>query len=494
MTRLRWVCSALIVGAAIASMAHVGSPDTFFTGTAGPYSVRVSARLPGVVPGRAQITVRVSGVAPSAIRRVTVQAVQWNVGPEGAPPPDQARPVPGDSQLYAAELWLMAPTSYRVHVVVEGPDGTGTAVVPVLALATAQRGMSRGLGLLLAGLGAFLAAGLLTLIGAAVRETVLGPGAAPDARRRRRARAAMAAGAVIIATGLWGGRAWWNAEASSYGTFVLYRPFASEATVSATGGGQLLTLAIRDGRWPPPPGNVVTRYNALMPDHGKLMHMFLVREPDLGAFAHLHPVPRSTAMDNFTVQVPALPPGRYRVYGDIVHESGYAQTLVAAATITGEAGPNHPGDPDDTSFQGDAVRDEASPAFVAPDGTVITWRREPEPLVAGQDCLLTFGASAQDGEPVELEPYMGMLGHVAVSRDDGSVFAHLHPSGSVSMAALQKFERGIVFRDPHASHIEGPGHELSIPYAFPRPGRYRLWVQMKRAGRVVTGAFDATVR
>jgi hypothetical protein len=40
-------------------MAHVGSPDTFFTGHAGPYPVRVSVRLPGVIPGRAEVTVRV---------------------------------------------------------------------------------------------------------------------------------------------------------------------------------------------------------------------------------------------------------------------------------------------------------------------------------------------------------------------------------------------------------------------------------------------------
>ena len=32
-------------------MAHVGSPDTFFVGKAGPYHVRVIVRLPGVIPG-----------------------------------------------------------------------------------------------------------------------------------------------------------------------------------------------------------------------------------------------------------------------------------------------------------------------------------------------------------------------------------------------------------------------------------------------------------
>ena len=48
-------------------MAHVGSPDTFFGGKAGPYDVRVTVRLPGVIPGRAQVTVRVAGVTDSRV-------------------------------------------------------------------------------------------------------------------------------------------------------------------------------------------------------------------------------------------------------------------------------------------------------------------------------------------------------------------------------------------------------------------------------------------
>ena len=59
-------CVLAIAFLAIASMAHVGSPDTFFSGQAGPYPVRVSVRLPGVIPGLAQITVRVAGGTPDS--------------------------------------------------------------------------------------------------------------------------------------------------------------------------------------------------------------------------------------------------------------------------------------------------------------------------------------------------------------------------------------------------------------------------------------------
>ena len=484
----RWrLLRMLVVGLALTSMAHVGSPDTFFTGNAGPYPVRVTVRLPGVVPGLAQVTVRVAKDA-GVVGRVTVQAVQWNLGVEGAPPPDPAAPVPGDSELYAADLWLMVPTSYRLLVLVDGSLGSGTATVPMMALATVQHPMPRGMGVLLAALGVFLAAGLLTIISVAVRESVVPPGGVPDDRQRRRGRIATVIGVVILAIAVFGGRAWWNAEAFAYADSVLYRPFASAATVKTSGdGARMLSLTIDDRRWPPT--NPGSRYNTLLPDHGKLMHMFMIRDGDLGAFAHVHPVPRSEKAEGFDVAVPPLPPGKYRVYGDIVHESGYAQTLVASATLDGSPGVARSADPDDSWFDGTAASESATASYRGLDGTTITWQRG-EPLVAGVERLLIFTATNTDGTPAALEPYMGMIGHVAVANAEGTVFAHLHPSGSIAMAALQKFAGAA---DPHSQHQAMTGNQLSIPYAFPRAGKYRLWVQVKRGGHVVTSAFDVVV-
>src|SRR5437879_12698422 len=61
------------------------------------------------------------------------------------------------------------------------------------------------------------------------------------------------------------------------------------------------------------------------------MHLFLVRDSTLGAFAHLHPLPLDST--TFDAAVPPLAAGRYRVYADIVNESGLAQTMVATVDL-----------------------------------------------------------------------------------------------------------------------------------------------------------------
>jgi hypothetical protein len=491
-----WRARAAVLVLAAASMAHVGSPDTFFAGKAGPYDVRVSVRLPGVIPGRAQIAVRLVGVSTPKDHHVTVRAGQWNVGLNGAPPPETATPVPGDPELYAAELWFMTASSYQMAVAVDGPSGSGSVVVPVLALATAERPMPPWLGGVLAALGVFLTAGLLTIIGSAVRESGLPPGVEPDRVRRRRARIGVAVMAILAGLALWGGNRWWNAEASSYSRFIVYRPFASEATVARQGDRRTLTMRIRDDRWSGQP-NPAGRYNALMPDHGKLMHLFLVREPALDAMAHLHPVVRTPEALDFDADVPALPPGHYRAYADIVHESGYAQTLVSLVSIVEIAGADSTAgaatDADDSWFSGAGTAEAATATFDLGDGTRLEWQRGDRPIVAGAERDLRFVVRDASGAPATVEPYMGMAAHVVVASRDASVFAHLHPSGSISMAALRKFA-GAAVADPHAGHVMPIESAVAIPYAFPKAGPFRIFAQVKRGGQVKTAAFDVDIR
>lgn len=518
------VAAALLI---LLCSGHVGSPDTWFAGDAGPYPVTVVVRAPGAVPGLADVTIRVEG---EGVRRVTAAPAQATAQAGAAPPPDVATPVAGDPELYSVQLWLMTDGAYRIDVTVEGSRGSGTASVPVTAVATEILGIDRPLGIVLAGIGLFLAVGLLTIVGAAVRESVLPPGEEPDRKHRRRARLAMGGTGLLLALLLLGGWNWWQAEEAAIARFLNWT-LASGASVQSAGDDRVLTLAITDSAWLMRNDPVWLRRNQraamapLIPDHGKLMHMFLVRT-DKDAFAHLHPVPRDSS--EFVVTLPPLPAGRYRVYGDIVRENGMTHTLVsevdlpppsaapggpaAGAAIPIGGGTASAPDADDSWWASRTAGNlDGAAAVRLSDGSTMTWERAPGALVADQEAGLRFSVRAPDGSPAALEPYMGMAGHAMVTRSDDSVFVHLHPTGSIAMAAQKVIEmseagdtaRGMLGERITRSEMSGMAHGASempqtstvrFPYAFPQPGNYRVWVQVKRGGKILTGAFDAEVR
>jgi hypothetical protein len=126
-------------------------------------------------------------------------------------------------------------------------------------------------------------------------------------------------------------------------------------------------------------------------------------------------------------------------------------------------------------------------------GHRLVWDRGAGKLRAKQLYDFRFRLEDAQGKPAEgVELYMGMLGHAAFVSTDRTVFAHVHPIGSVAMPAVALAQPD----NPHAGHMMMSGgipSEVSFPYGFPKAGAYRIFVQMKRAGEVVTGAFDAQV-
>ena len=84
-----------VLGYCLVAEAHIGSPNVFVEDKAGEYPVRVVVRPPNVVPGLAEITVRVQ----EPVQRVIVLPVFWKAGREGAPPPDVARRVRGETNM-----------------------------------------------------------------------------------------------------------------------------------------------------------------------------------------------------------------------------------------------------------------------------------------------------------------------------------------------------------------------------------------------------------
>ncbi len=502
-SRNPWILLLLLLAAAFATpaQAHVGSPNVFYDGTAGPYPVRVIVRPPAVVPGLAEITVRIREGKADA---VTVQPIQWKAGFKGAPPADVASPVPGAPDTWSAQLWLMIGSSYSVRVHVKGPAGEGAALVPVTAVPMRILRMNRGMGIVLGALGLFLFVGAVSLVGAAVRESVLTPGEAPGPRRRTWARVTCVLAVLFFALVLMGGKNWWDSvDAAAQDN--IFKPFRIRTAARLDAGRPVLELAIQDQRR--------KDSSPLMPDHGKLMHLFLLREPGLDAFAHLHPVARTE--DDFLAVLPALPAGTYRVYADVVHESGFPQTLVSTVKIPAATNPTETPvvqegglapDPDDSWRATEPISRFSAPGpklSLLEDGSTMLWHQEP--LRAGREATLRFEVRGPDGKPAVLEPYMGMLSHAVISRDDGQVFVHLHPMGSINMAAQQAFAKQEMEAEgrpgradmDHSAHMghgqTAPAGVVLFPYEFPGSGKYRIWVQVKIGGKVLTGVFDTEV-
>jgi hypothetical protein len=403
----------------------------------------------------------------------------------------------------------MSGGSNSVTITVSGAKGSGSVIVPATFVASRRLSLDGPLAIGLALVGLVLFAGIVSIAGAAVREASLPPGAPVDAARRRRGRIALGAAAVILALALLGGRAWWRAEDAAYRRSI-FRPMPAAASATDSAAASTVELRITDSAWVAsrneslPPGRGRGGFTPLIPDHGKLMHMFVVSD-DLRAFAHLHPSTSDTV--TFTAWRPPLPGGPYHVYGDVVHESGFAQTLTAPVTLRPQTAEPSSGSRGDDSWHVSVV--PVTSGASSDRETMIRWDRAAAPLVAGRPAPLRFAVTDLAGNRVELEPYMGMAAHAVVMRDDRSVFIHLHPSGTVPMAAKRSFDlrtasdtvpgtlsRRVTATDSAASAAHpgmSLGNVVSFPYAFPSAGKYRIWVQVKRAGRVVTGAFDADV-
>jgi hypothetical protein len=486
--------------AAAPARAHVGSPNIFYDGDVGPYPVRVMVRPPAVIPGLAEITVRI--LDGRKVDQVTVQPIHFKTGLKGAPPADVAEPVPGAPGVWSGKLWLMVDGSFSVRVQVRGPAGEGMTQVPVPAVRSGVLAMDKSLTWTLEGLGLFLFLGAVCIIGAAVRESSLPPGETVDKRRIFQARKSIVIATIFFALVIWACRVW-SSNVDVEMRQKLFKPSRLQSTVKLEAGQPLLALTIEDT-------NPAERL-PLIPDHGKLMHLFLLREPGLDAFAHLHPVAQNGKDKDFLAALPALPAGTYRVYADVVDESGFPQTLVdqvsiPAAVTAGAQGGVAP-DPDDSWRASEPLGRPAVATSRLEDGGSMLWHQEP--LVANRETTLRFEVRGADGRPAPLEPYMGMLSHAVINRDDGKVFIHLHPMGTANMAAQEMFtahESGAAaagsmagmpgmpgMANSSAAPGTSAGSVLSFPYEFPQPGHYRLWVQVKSAGRILTGVFDTEV-
>ncbi|MCF0043153.1 hypothetical protein [Dyadobacter fanqingshengii] len=537
----------LLLAVCVTAKAHVGSAGVQMQGQAGPYKVLVSIEPPDVIPGTAKITVFVEN---GNAKKVLARPIYFYSGDKGAPSPDELTQVAGQTGQFQGVVWLMESGSSGAQIQIEGDQGKGELVVPIAAVSTAERDMPKNLGIGLSILGVLLFLLMITTIGASVSDGILRPGETLTPVQRRKRWVNMGIATVICSLILYGGSSWWDSWAAEYKQW-LYKPIKGSAAILQANDQRVFQLKIDTTGW-----NVQRRgsmLSTLIPDHGKLMHTFLVRTPGLDAFAHIHPERKDST--TFEAFLPKLPAGKYLVYSDIVQRSGFAETIVdtidipeqrdaKALLVTAEEDTYVVTDP--INAPGNVPLDEnvvicgkPGTKTVFKDGSYAVWEgMSNKPLDAGKPYQLTFEFFNPDGSACYPEPYLGMTGHVAVVRTDGSVYIHLHPTGTFAMAAEQTFKDRMadtattakapapaMFRDSIDRYLaklkampmeerevflmtemgmydikDGAmtgmdhGNRISFPYSFPKAGRYRIFLQLKRNAKVLTGAYDVTVK
>jgi hypothetical protein len=337
---------------------------------------------------------------------------------------------------------------------------------------------------------------MVGIVGAAARDAQLPPGKKAAPANRRRAYVAMTVALVILVVGVILGNQWWKADATDYAGYI-YKPLQMNATIQPD---NVLDLKMTDPGWVH-----ARKLDDFVPDHNHIMHLYAIRWPAMDVVYHLHP--DQVGSGDFHLALPSMAAGTYKLYADVVHANGFPETLVTSMKVPFIQGRELAGDDAEgtaTALKWNGEGTQTSPTYKLPDGYTMVWKR-PSTLTAKTPEDFTFTLLDANGQPAkDVGLYMGMVGHAAFVKTDGTVFAHIHPSGTVSMAALmmaqsQNGSSATSMSDMPGMDMNGNSSQsipdtVSFPYGFPTSGNYRIFVQMKHANVVETATFDAQVQ
>jgi hypothetical protein len=466
------------------AVAHVGSKDVFEELNAGAYKLMVTVRMPTVIPGVATVEVRSTGADIGEMRIAPLPVTgEASLHP---PTPDRMVRSKDDPNFFTGNIWMMAPGAWQVRFTISGADGEQTVAVPVPAVAISMLKMKRGLGALLIFLGLFLVTSMSGIVAAAVREADLKPGIPASPARKRKALIVAAGAFVVLGCIVWSGLRWWGLEEAGYMEGI-FRPLVVQPVLH----GNVLDLNVTS--YTPKNRYRARSNNDFLLDHNHLMHLYMIREPEMDAVYHLHPV--LAGAGDFRLSLPAMPAGEYKLYGDVVHANGFPETLLASITVPAGMAGSAPGFDDAEASVPPLSAGMLGNSYPLPDGYTMVWNK-PQILKASTAYVFHFELLDAKGNAAgDVVPYMGMAGHAAFVKTDGTVFAHTHPEGSASMAALMLVNGDTMGSMP--MDMPMPSEPLSniveFPYGFPTPGRYRIFVQMKHGATIETGTFDALV-
>jgi hypothetical protein len=184
----------------------------------------------------------------------------------------------------------------------------------------------------------------------------------------------------------------------------------------------------------------------------------------------------------------------------VVFLNGFPETETATLTIPAGMTGSPLGSEDASATPPAVSAEEFGPSYRLPDGYTMVWDK-PVTLTANTPYSLVFHLLDPQGRPAaEMQPYLGMAGHAAFVKTDGTAFAHTHPDGSAAMPAVMLANEssglsmnGIADTSAMNMNMEPVSSTVAFPYGFPSEGAYRVIIQMKHGSTVETGVFDANV-
>lgn len=186
----------------------------------------------------------------------------------------------------------------------------------------------------------------------------------------------------------------------------------------------------------------------------KLMHLIVVSD-DLQTFSHIHPTYKQKG--RFEVQANFPQSGNYTLVSDYKPEGQAEQVSLMQVKVTGKPA--------------SAPKSDFTKAKSIGDTKV---QLTADNLKAGKETMLAFKMQQANGQPVnDLQSYLGERGHLVIMKNSTPLtradYIHAH--------AVQ----------------HGTGGEVHFMTTFPKAGKYKMWGQFNRNGKIVTADFWVNV-
>jgi hypothetical protein len=432
-----------------AASAHGGLPEgprQIYTQTVGRYELAVIIEAPPAVP--APLFVDIVPKQPLDPSMISLRLAPRGAAFEEAPATG-VEALPGEQSVFTSRLEVDRAGPWELEVSIVAPEGTSTALIPFMVRVAPLPPFTVPL---LLSLGSLF---LLMLAGVVV--------AAMNQGRPQRSRvwldrllgyAIFASAIASIIFGIQQVIASTEALPSYAAPVGSGRPHANmdlqtEPGAPTAGQPLMLTLDMSDGGTGQPVDDLVSHHEALV-------HLVVLDET--GAFmTHQHP-PR-VAPGRFTITITPDRPGTYTAYAEIQRQDSGTQVVARSFRVSGPAAPPQVPAPGLGERTIDDVQIEVASSLT--------------PLRAGKQATLTFALSHHQAPLADIQPYLGMAGHLFARSEDGMTFAHVHAAEPVAPS------------DPRAVQPRY-GPTVRFAYTFPKPGTYQLWAQFQRDNQILT--------